>query len=138
MEPNLKEAVINLWQEGKSSGQIAESLNITRNSVMGIIHRAKKEGLVLRTGPKTVLIEKNIVKAKPKPIVEEVAVIEFEKPQLPPKPANGKVLEDLRHGDCRYIISMHDTYGAVYCSDPIERVSYCDAHAKLCYITPSR
>ena len=138
MEPNVKEVVISLWQEGKSSGQIAESLNITRNSVMGIIHRAKRDGLSLRSGPQTVLKKKAPIKEKLKPAVKKVAVIKVEKPQLETKPKKGKTLDDLRHGDCRYIISMHDTYGAVYCSDPIEKASYCDAHAKLCYITPSR
>ena len=138
MEPNVKEMVISLWQEGKSSGQISESLNITRNSVMGIIHRAKRDGLNLRSGPQTVLKNKTPIKEKLKPVIKKVAIIETEKLQLEQKPEKGKILDDLRHGDCRYIISMHDTYGAVYCSDPIEKVSYCDAHARICYITPSR
>lgn len=135
MEQDQKDYIIKLWQEGQSGGHIAESLKITRNSVMGIIHRAKRDGMKLRDGERIPANKKLRELKTKKPQLKIISQV-----QTPPeaKPKIGKILDDLKHNDCRYILSAHDTYGAVYCAKPIHKASYCTDHAKLCYITPSR
>jgi hypothetical protein len=135
MEQDQKDYIIKLWQEGQSGGHIAESLKITRNSVMGIIHRAKRDGMKLRDGVRTPA-NKKLRELKMKKTQLKIIPQVQTQPEI--KPQAGKTLDDLKHGDCRYIVSMHDTYGAVYCAEPIHKASYCTDHAKICYITPSR
>lgn len=123
----MKETVIGMWQEGKTSGQISECLKITRNSVMGIISRARQAGQQLRGGPSNPIVPKA---RNPAPLARPASP--------PPVAAKGKRLEDLRMHDCRYIVYTDADLGPVFCADPIEHRSYCGVHAKLCYITPSR
>jgi hypothetical protein len=37
----MGQKALDLWRFGLSAGQIAEKLGVTRNAVIGIVHRAK-------------------------------------------------------------------------------------------------
>ena len=41
---NLRDRILRLWEDGAKSGEIADELGITRNRVMGIVHRSQKKG----------------------------------------------------------------------------------------------
>ena len=40
--------IARLWNEGRSAGQIAAYLGVTRNQISGVVHRMKKDGVKLR------------------------------------------------------------------------------------------
>jgi len=44
-----------------------------------------------------------------------------------------KTIMNLNLNTCRYIINS-DTSQAVYCCEPVTRKSYCNTHAKICYL----
>lgn len=44
----LNERIAELWNAGETAGQIAATLSVTRNNVMGRVWRAKRRGEKLR------------------------------------------------------------------------------------------
>jgi hypothetical protein len=62
----------------------------------------------------------------PEPIVQQIFV-----PQ--PSRRYPSILE-LKTYDCRYIVAEDPDRGLLYCGAPQENRSYCDYHAKLCFI----
>ena len=67
--------IVKLWNEKKTSGEIAKEMNLTRNAVMGVVHRHGKRKTPLK------IIRR--VEYKPK----------AEKPKIE-KPKNEKKLEE--------------------------------------------
>jgi len=69
--------IIEKWNEGKSAGQIATFFAITRNSVIGVVFRARKMGIITRKDqyPTPQLKVKKVAKKpiRPKRFVSAVA-----------------------------------------------------------------
>ena len=47
-QSSLTETVLSLWEKGQSAGEIARELHVTRNVVMGRVHRAQTRGIAER------------------------------------------------------------------------------------------
>jgi hypothetical protein len=146
--------IARLWNEGQTSGQIAQKLGITRNAVIGIVFRERtRRGASIipvdrkgsgGTPPKPKVsvpkermvilrVPANVIKLLPKrlevpPVCEEPAM----HPDQPSEPAN---IVNLR--GCRYIVEGGPPEKLLYCNDPKERGSYCEKHAQLCYMPPN-
>ena len=153
----LSEQVAALWAQDKTSTEIAAALNISRNSVMGFVHRLRRAGLIqirekdkdaVRKAPDGRKRASRKKVAKPKPKVErKPGPARGQKPaktRLPPKPveilpwtppSGTKTVLTLRLMDCRYIVAGAGL-DAVYCGQPKERGSYCAEHGARCYIAP--
>lgn len=140
----LKEGIAELWRANATSNQIAQRLGITRGAVMGHIHRMKKAGLLEARGP-VVEAKGKKTKAKTQPKGRRRPTAKFgagnvirtkpdpaSLPQLPGLP-NHVQLDGLRLMSCRFIVCESPT-GPFYCGEQKERGSYCEPHAKLCYI----
>lgn len=54
------------------------------------------------------------------------------------QPLFGVTILELRIFHCRYIVDTDADHGTIFCGAEVHRVSYCKAHYKLCYITPSK
>jgi hypothetical protein len=127
----VKKIALDMWNKNFTGGQIAQELCLTRNTVMGILHRLKKTGEV---GPRPKLafkINSPKMAAKTK--------------KLPPvfikaKPVNHmfKKLMQLRADSCRYIVNDGHAAHFLFCGKPKEKGSYCMDHAKLCYIKSNK
>jgi hypothetical protein len=59
----VKEQIVNLHKEGKTAGEIAAVFGMTRNSVIGVIHRSRITAGVAWTGPR----KKEVTRRIPKP-----------------------------------------------------------------------
>ncbi len=132
--------ILNMWKDGKTSGQIAEAVNKTRSSVMGIIYRARRSGqtAAARVGERNKFRKKPEIKNKR--ILREIKLGLRETPEIPayafPPVTNGQegvTLQDLKLNSCRYIVRKDDVWNTFYCGAPMTRGSYCECHAKLCY-----
>jgi len=129
-----KGRILKMWEDGRSSSEIAFELKVTRGTIAGVLNRLREAG---RIGYRE---KKPSVKAPKVPkITKTVAnVIRF-KPILPalPEPSigtKGLPITKLSLRTCRFIV---DGEGAVlstfYCGKEVERGSYCEPHAALCY-----
>ena len=141
----MKDKVVKLWNEGKSSGLIAQELHMTRNQVMGFIWRAQKAGAaVKRVEPRKKLPRPErspkpkavaLVFRPPKPqlkVVEEIV-----KPVVPPPPpekkddSKPKTILQLTAYDCRWILPNGE-----YCGKHSESAlsPWCPEHKKIVYV----
>jgi hypothetical protein len=133
MPNETKEQIKALWFEGKTSGQIAKALGITRNAVMGAVNRMRSKGEELP------LRAPHLPNKKPKPArkrPEKPKLVLSEDDAQEPSfefPDNYLTLMDLRMSSCRFIVAEGNVHQTRYCGQTIDRNSYCKAHYKLCY-----
>lgn len=144
MPDAIKQQIKALWIEGKTGGQIAEIIGITRNSVMGAIHRMKAKGeeLPLKAPhmPRQKLSKPRAAPTKTKPAaaqIHERSVLEmaFDFPD------NHITIMALKRDSCRYIVVQGDVAETRYCGQSVSKGSlsgganspYCRTHHKLCY-----
>ena len=126
-----KNAVLEMWNKNYTGGQIAKELCLTRNTVMGIIHRLKKTEAVeprVKIPPK-IDPPKVVVKTKKLPPVF-----------IKPKPVNHmpRTLMQLRANSCRYVVNDGHASQFLFCGKPKEKGAYCMDHAQLCYVKPHK
>lgn len=148
----MRSKIIELWQLEMPGGAIAAELGITRNSVIGIIYRARENGAVLRqkkfkiARPAKIKIEKKVDVKVVKEKVEKIKKVKREK-------AIEKIFEPieviqdinceevnmdgLNYYSCRFIVQEGNYETTKYCGKKINRSSYCQQHYDICYY-PSR
>jgi len=143
-----------LWSEGLSASQIAAELGgVTRNAVIGKVHRLQLSGRVKAAAPaaqrnrKTVAAARPVVRPAARTIVTQrgnlavVQTIEVEEPVVYRAaeevvvPISRRIsIMDLREGTCRW--PMGDPLNAdfVFCGGDCEvGKPYCSAHSQVAY-----
>ena len=115
-------AVLQLLKEGLTLQVIATRLELTRNTVSGIVYRMKAAGVsgVHYTGANG----KTSIKIKPTSNLRRRGA-------AAPATATGPVtLLDLRRTSCRFILGDDLTY---YCGEEADPAPYCQKHRAVCY-----
>lgn len=152
MTEELRIKILELWQKNMSGGEIASYLGISRNSVIGVVHRARRNGEPLRgyQSKKQKLLPAKKVKERPveessqfveetKPIKKENKIDEIFEP-IEPAPTLEScevTIDGLMHYSCRFIVKEGNHETTKYCGKNKEKSSYCQEHYDLCY-TPAR
>jgi len=127
----MKDRIIELWQNDKSGSEIAEELGITRNSVIGAVYRLRKQGHILSSHEDS---KKNPINSQKNNEKKQLV----KKPKASPPPPKytakkGITMGQLKYSSCRYIVEEGDYNTTQYCGNKIHRCSYCEEHYKLCY-----
>lgn len=133
-----------LLKAGLSMGAAAVRMHISRNSVIGRVHRSKDlMALIQSPVPRKVVVAGNSTPRRP------AAVVPATPPKplpLPPTPAPTVVLteptavnvtmNDIRHDQCRFPVAEdHDVVGHfLLCGTPVAYAggTYCPYHTNLC------
>lgn len=122
--------IIKLWEKGFSGSHIGKELGITRNAVMGRIHRLRNAGVVVAS--RTTDAAFDLPKKK-----------NYRKPYPAPKPepvkaprTQGVRFIDLQFGDCKYVMNDGPASSFIFCGLPAKDGSYCEEHRKVCYVPP--
>jgi hypothetical protein len=128
---DIDKGIIKLWEQGFSGSHIAKELYVTRNVVMGRIHRMRKGGINLgsRMVAPTTLIppkKKNYRKPYPAPKPE---------PEEAPR-TQGVRFMDLQFGDCKYVMNDGPPANYIFCGLPADNGAYCKDHHRICYMPP--
>jgi len=146
----IRKRVLALWEEGATSNEISAHLNLTRNQVMGLVHRAQRMGLAKRR-PARVKKAKIEPVVAPKPVAVPsprkkvtLAVVSIQRePEMPKKPPappmpqlplyQPKTISQLGPFDCRWIRPDKK-----YCGHPARsaRTPWCEEHYRMVY-TPT-
>ena len=152
MTEEMRIKILELWQKEMSGGEIASQLGISRNSVIGVVYRAKQNGESLRGSTfkkqkiksvKTVkekLLKEAVQKVKKvKPVKEKRKIEKICNPVEPVEtPESCEVTMDgLMHYSCRFIVKEGNYETTKYCGREKDRESYCKEHYAICY-TPTR
>jgi len=140
MQQHDKNKVFRLWEQGLTSTQIAIALGVTRNSVMGVVNRAQRSGIVDRrskTFKKSKPSVKKLVAQSQKTKAAEINAIRKEATfaakkiddlfifveNIPHKEGSKKIME-LTKFDCRWMIGRTQ-----YCGHQVvEGYSWCPEH----------
>lgn len=146
---DLDGEVSRLWQDGRTSTEIAEALQITRSAVMGRVNRLRKKGHLVdfRNGPFMKTIRKPrapkavggakmpfVMPTYPgRPIRRRKGFVVNQTPEIVVKKQQYKTILELMPDDCRYIVGTVKTRGTLYCAEPKEMGSYCKSHGLICY-----
>lgn len=156
------ERVKALWLEGKSASEVAWTVNsefpalerVSRNAVLGKVFRAGFRAVagVCRAEPSKPVLRRNgkglVGRVRPptrreKPIEVIVRapqgnagakVLTFPQAGVPvTAPRGAKLLPDLRHGDCRWIVAGVG-YTAMFCAQASEPARpYCPEHCAVAF-----
>jgi hypothetical protein len=115
-------AVLHLLKEGLTLQVIATRLNLTRNTVSGLVYRMKGAHVPGAIWPANVRKSK---KSPPPRAARRVALAEAA------STASGPLtLLELKRTSCRFILGDDLTF---YCGEVAETAPYCAAHRKACY-----
>jgi hypothetical protein len=149
MTEEIRIKILELWQKEMSGGEIASQLGISRNSVIGVVYRAKQNGESLRgsTFKKQKIKSVKTVKEKvSKEVVQKVKQIKekkkIEKICNPVEPVETPesyevTMDGLMHYSCRFIVKEGNYETTKYCGKNKDQSSYCKEHYTICY-TPTR
>lgn len=125
VEWDLKLA-IKMWNSGSSALIIARHFGITKNAVIGRIHRARYNGhyVLMKANPTKPKVLKPRQSKAVKPLL---TLVTKDKPVK-----EGLAIYDLEFGQCKYSTSESSTGEYLFCGKPTPR-TYCDEHHALCH-----
>lgn len=98
--------LINRWNAGATSPELAKFYGVSAPYIRSRISRLRRDGHALE-----------------------------DRAQRPAMVCDGPDIMNLRENLCRYITG-ENAHGAVYCKQPMHYKSYCEVHAKRCFVTP--
>ena len=143
--------IVSLWEQGRTSGEIATLLGVTRSSVMGVVHRARRDGYVIARAPRIKPEPEKVTRMPKKPPLTavtpppmkvgspsdaEVAAAARAMAQPPAKRNNKpKTIMQLGHFDCRWILPNN-----LYCGETAKsaQTPWCEEHYQLVYVPRSK
>jgi hypothetical protein len=116
--------ILDMWEGGISGPEIAMTLNMTRNAVMGAVRRLRLKGLV---------------GYKPRQKSTRSAYVNQPAQEQAPFPYEGVPFHALNQfKECHYIVNDGPASSFLFCGRPQHDRSYCYDHYKLCYMPPKR
>ena len=154
-----------LWQEGVTTGEIGKRLNVSKNSIVGKVHRLglsgrpspikRKDTSASETPapkaekkPATAKVQKSKVEKTPVPKAEKVEKVkepEVEFIPIPPvekapsKAGQNVSLTDLDNHTCRWPIGDPKDDNFHFCGNKVRiGQTYCDEHAAIAYVKPTK
>lgn len=131
------DTLLRLWEDGRTSGQIAQRMGITRNQVMGKAHRLglKHERIVKQAVNYTPRV------SKPKPVVNFMLRVPKPKGKKPPTPlkAQDKTSHPIPflnadHTTCKWPLWSGPRTGLVCGATPIPTKPYCAFHYDKAFV----
>lgn len=122
---DLKTAV-DMWNNGSSAKEIAKEFGVTKNTVIGRVHRAREKGM---------WVKQKANPSKPKgPSIRRPKffpkIVENAEKMLSPN--TELTIYDLKPGQCKYSIGENEFHEYIFCGKATLR-SYCDEHHALCH-----
>lgn len=135
--PERDERLLELWRSGLSASEVGEQISVSRNAVLGRLHRLKEPK---RNIPLEVLSfrQRRYPNGRP-PRVRRKDPPKFERPvelfadNNPHKDRNVGLIEAMSN-QCREIVG--DDGLAVFCGAEIAHKSFCRYHAGINYVAP--
>lgn len=150
MNDKLRKQIYEMWEAGHTSFDISAALGITRNSVMGIVNRGQRMGMITRRGTvgkkpkepkaptaKVIRLPKKppLTTIQPPKLKKEEPMAKETKPvvvPIPPRKKTGpKTIMELGIYDCRWMMPDKRYCGEVAKS---AQTPWCEEHYKLVYV----
>lgn len=123
------ELAIKMWNEGRSAKSIAGYFGVTKNVIIGRVHRARYKGMhVVQKANPSKPRKRVLTPPKPKFIImpEEMQV------------KDGLRIYNLESDQCKYSIGESESGEYLFCGKLHTNIAYCDEHHKLCHNRPEK
>jgi len=136
-----KATILKMWDKKHTTKEIAMTLGVTRNVVAGILGRMRAAGKIGYRDKPPKVDKPRVPKAPERPKVKKISrakIIRRMTFEPVPKANHGEpgiLILKLNYSTCRYIIDGDGPVASTfYCGKEVERGSYCESHAILCYM----
>ncbi|KPK13987.1 MAG: hypothetical protein AMJ56_00640 [Anaerolineae bacterium SG8_19] len=128
--------MLKMWDQGATSSELANHFGVTRNVIMGRIHRLRREGFVgykvpIQPSVKALKRAKTAPKKTKEEESAEIKRIASER-MAEKRKLMGYGLMELGIDMCRYPIKEISPKEYRFCGQPTWKQSYCEEHHKLC------
>lgn len=142
-----------MWDRGMTTGQIAKALNVTKNSIIGKVHRLclTARPSPIKKAPEKKEEKKNNKAAKPEKKSKTAPTIEIQEPAVSSvkaskeSPVTNSVEETniplvkLDNHTCRWPLGDPRDDDFCFCGKKIRTgQTYCDEHATIAYVKPGK
>lgn len=132
--PSQRDAILALWAEGLTSGQVAQKLGVSRSVVMGAIYRARQHGTAVDPEGRHVVSKR----AAPPPQPLLVKLTPVAKLNDRSSGEKGVRLIRLRATGCRFPVGTNRKGEHLFCnSHQQEGSSYCQRHHQVTHVKPT-
>jgi len=137
--PERIKVLIALWEEGLPTSEIGRRMGVTKNAVVGKVHRLglKKRQSPIRQSSSTSAQPKKAKPAQPRPQADTLARPAAHKTPMP----TGDVvrLEELTSSMCSWPEGEPGTEEFHFCGQPsVSEKPYCEAHCARAYVKVSK
>ena len=141
--PEMIENLKNLWLSGTTTNEIAKTLGLSKNSVVGKVHRLNLEARPSPIKKKEELKKKKTAKKLPQQHQKtaEKQTKSEPKPDNTPKTQKklGLKLSELDSHTCRWPLGDPKDENFCFCGQKVRAgQTYCDEHAAIAYVKPSK
>ena len=135
-----------LWKDGHSTAEIGRRMGITKNTVIGKVHRLKLSGRPspIRTAPgprapRTKRIAPRGQPTQPPTIQQPLVAAAPRAPTPPARPAAPPPLALQTCGTCQWPVGEPRAPGFRLCEGPaLSGRPYCETHCRTAYVRPAR
>ena len=155
-----------MWEEGLTTGEIGKRLGVSKNSIVGKVHRLQLSGRPSPIKKKDAPAEETVAQTKPmkaeksapqpdKPkeekkekapakkeeeVVADVsAPLSVPAPKTVSKPSGKTMLTDLDNHTCRWPIGDPKDENFHFCGKKVKiGQTYCEEHANIAYVKPGK
>ena len=150
----MVEELRKMWKEGLTTGEIGKRLNVSKNSIVGKVHRLGLSGRPSPIKKKDETEVKTAAPAKPaKPAAETAPAPAKKKPEpelkaspapapkaCPAKNSGGNVgLTELDNHTCRWPVGDPKDENFHFCGKKVRiGQTYCEEHAAQAYVKPGK
>ena len=131
-----------MWHEGLTTGEIGKRLGVSKNSIVGKVHRLQLSGRPSPIKKKDEISEEKAAPAKP--AKEEKAAPVKAKEEKRPEPAKEEKFEpvakipsltDLDNHPCRWPVGDPKDENFHFCGKKVKSgQTYCEEHANIAYV----
>ena len=129
-----RDQIAELWWNGSTSPHIAKELGVTRNTVMGLVTRAK-----LQRSPNAPLATHNrggnFRRNRKQPSSPHNGNVPDEEPVRHQAPVQHRP-EQHHVGTCKWPVGDNLLEDGFFCGEPAKRGYYCHQHARIAYNNP--
>jgi hypothetical protein len=127
------ELIISMWNAGKSSKEIGRHFGVTKNVIIGKVHRARLKGIYVKSKPNPAK-PKPVPFKKPKVASKSQLILKLVQEDQPMK--EGLAIYDLEPNQCKYSVGESETGEYLFCGKEHTNVAYCDMHHQICHSKP--
>lgn len=147
-----------MWKQGLTTGEIGKRLGVSKNSIVGKVHRLQLDARPSPIKKKEEIAQETVAAADTAPAKESISKVKEEKKVCPAKEKaeekpvsvaaqnqtekkqNGRIrLIDLDNHTCRWPIGDPKDENFHFCGKKVKiGQTYCEEHAALAYVKPTK